>query len=301
MTRVHVKQTPESPPSSRNSQGQHVSQNVQTFPTSNPTRRRKRRRIGDPLSRSRYVITSVMAFAVLLAAWGLVTAMGLTSPMFLPSPGAVIDRLILQIRNGELFADLTISAYRIFTAFLLATVMAIPLGILMGTSKYVEASTQPFIDFVRYMPVVAFVPLSILWVGTGEEQKFLIIWMGTFFQQVLMFADAVRQTPRSLIDVGETLGLSNRKILTRIVLRSSAPQIWNTLRISLGWAWTWLVVAELVAATSGLGFRIVLAQRYLQTDTIFAYVIVLGLLGLISDQLMRTAGRIMFSHERIRS
>lgn len=262
--------------------------------------RRTRRRIGDPLSRSRYVLTSVIAFLVLIALWTVVTALELASPMFLPSPGAVVERLMIQVENGELFSDLAISAYRIFTAFLLATVMALPLGILMGTSKYVEASTQPFIDFVRYMPVVAFVPLSILWVGTGEEQKFLIIWMGTFFQQVLMVADAVRQTPRSLIDVGETLGLRNPKILTRIVLRSSAPQIWNALRITLGWAWTWLVVAELVAATSGMGFRIVLAQRYLQTDTIFGYVIILGLLGLISDQIMRAAGRAMFSYERIR-
>lgn len=246
------------------------------------------------------MLTSIIAFIVLLFAWWLVTRLGLTNPMFLPSPSDVVNRLVLQHENGELWSDLAVSAYRIGMAFLIATVMAVPLGILMGTSRYFEAATQPFIDFVRYMPVVAFVPLSILWVGTGEEQKFLIIWMGTFFQQVLMVADAVRQTPRSLIDVGETLGLNNAQILVRIVLRSSAPQLWNTLRVTLGWAWTWLVVAELVAATSGLGFRIVLAQRYLQTDTIFGYVIVLGLLGLASDQLMRAVGRIIFRHERIR-
>lgn len=244
-------------------------------------------------------MTSIIAFIVLLTAWSIVTYLELANPMFLPSPMDVVDRLVVQAQNGELWSDLAVSAYRIGMAFLIATLMAVPLGILMGTSRYIEASTQPFIDFVRYMPVVAFVPLSILWVGTGEEQKFLIIWMGTFFQQVLMVADAVRQTPRSLIDVGETLGLRNREILMRIVLRSSAPQIWNTLRITLGWAWTWLVVAELVAATSGLGFRIVLAQRYLQTDMIFGYVIVLGLLGLISDQLMRALGRVMFRYERI--
>lgn len=265
----------------------------------NTRRIRRRRRIGDSISNRRYVLTSIIAFIVLLGAWWTVTSMELANPMFLPAPMDVVERLMLQHENGQLWNDLAISAYRIFTAFLIATVMSIPLGIMMGTSKYFEASTQPFIDFVRYMPVVAFVPLSILWVGTGEEQKFLIIWMGTFFQQVLMVADAVRQTPRNLIDVGETLGLSNRKILIRIVLRSSAPQIWNTLRITLGWAWTWLVVAELVAAESGLGFRIVLAQRYLQTDTIFGYVIVLGLLGLMSDQIMRALGRMMFKYERL--
>lgn len=270
-----------------------------TPPEATP-RRYRRRRLGDSLSRTRYVLTSVIAFAVLLAAWSLVTWLELASPMFLPSPAAVVDRLMIQVENGELFSDLSISAYRILAAFSLAVVVAVPLGILIGTSKYIEASTQPFIDFVRYMPVVAFVPLSILWVGTGEEQKFLIIWMGTVFQQILMVADAVRQVPRSLIDVGETLGLNNRKIMSRIVLRSAAPQIWNALRITLGWAWTWLVLAELVAATSGMGFRIVLAQRYLQTDLIFGYVIILGLLGLLSDQIMRAAGRMMFTYERTR-
>jgi len=112
-------------------------------------------------------------------------------------------------------------------------------------------------------------------------------------------ADAVRRVPRPLIDVGETLGLSNNQILWRIVLRSSAPRLWDALRITLGWAWTWLVVAELVAATSGLGYRITLGQRYFQTDTIITYVVVLGILGLITDQIMRAIGRRMFRYERI--
>lgn len=136
--------------------------------------------------------------------------------------------------------------------------------------------------------------------GIDDPQKFLIIWMGTFFQQVLMVSDAVRQTPRSLIELGETLGLSNGRILTRIVLPSSAPRLWDMLRITLGWAWTWLVVAELVAASTGLGYRITLAQRYLSTDIIIGYVVVLGVLGLVSDQIMRALGRALFRYERIR-
>jgi len=164
----------------------------------------------------------------------------------------------------------------------------------------IEAAVQPLVDFIRYMPVVAFVPLTILWIGIGEEQKFLIIWLGTFFQQVLLVADAVRSVPRSFIEVGETLGMNNPRILWRIVLRSAAPRIWDALRITLGWAWTWIVVAELVAATSGLGYRIVVAQRFLQTDLIFAYLIVLGILGLLTDMIMRLSGRALFRYERIR-
>lgn len=260
----------------------------------------KRLRIGASISRSRYILTAIIAFAALLAIWATVNALGLADPRFLPPVWNVAEKLWQQATSGELWSDMGASTYRIMVGYLIATVIAIPLGILIGALIYAEAALQPFIDFVRYMPVVAFVPLTILWVGIGEEQKFLIIFLGTFFQQVLMVADAVRTVPRAFIDVGETLGLNNLKILWRIVLRSAAPRIWDALRITLGWAWTWLVVAELVAATSGLGFRITVAQRFLQTDLIFAYVIVLGLLGLIFDQLMRLLSRIMFRYERIR-
>src|SRR6185312_14162851 len=141
----------------------------------------------------------------------------------------------------------------------------------------------PLVDFIRYMPVVAFVPLTIVWVGTDDSQKFLIIWIGTFFQQVLLFMDNVKSVPRDFINLGRTLEMDEGKILLRIVLPSAMPAIWDSLRISLGWAWTWLVVAELVAATSGLGHRINTGMRFFQVDTIFGYLLVLGVLGLATD------------------
>jgi len=269
--------------------------------TTAPRRPRRRRyRIGQSMTRRRYVATAVISFVVLLILWALVSAAGVTNPRFLPSPLQVAVTLGEQVANGQLLADLGASTYRILVGFLLATVLAVPIGAIVGISARVEAAVQPLVDFIRYMPVVAFVPLTILWIGVGEEQKWLIIFLGTFFQQVLMVADAVRSVPRSFIDVGETLGLSNGRILSRIVLRASAPRIWDALRITLGWAWTWIVLAELVAATTGLGYRIVLAQRFLQTDLIFAYLIVLGILGLVTDVLMRLIGRALFRYERIR-
>lgn len=277
-----------------------------TAPASAPTSPRSRRphrrryRIGQTMTRRRYLTTAVVSFAGLLGIWALVSAAGVTNERFLPSPWQVAITGWEQITNGELAADLGASTYRILVGFLLATVLAVPIGALVGISVRVEAAVQPLVDFIRYMPVVAFVPLTILWIGVGEEQKFLIIFLGTFFQQVLMVADAVRSVPRSFIDVGETLGLSNSRILWRIVLRAAAPRIWDALRITLGWAWTWIVLAELVAATTGLGYRIVIAQRFLQTDLIFAYLIVLGILGLVTDLLMRLAGRALFRYERIR-
>ncbi|UOQ58013.1 ABC transporter permease [Leucobacter allii] len=258
-------------------------------------------RIGRPIGRAAYLTTAVAAFVVLIGAWWLVTALGVVDPMFLPGPGEVLGALGAQAANGELWADIGVSAFRILVGFALATVMAVPIGTLMGVNARVEAALEPLMDFIRYMPVVAFVPLTIVWVGIEESQKFLIIWMGTFFQQVLMVADAVRRTPRTLVSLGETLGLGWFALLTRIVVPSAMPRIWDALRITLGWAWTWLVVAELVAASSGMGFRITVAQRFFETELIIGYVLVLGVLGLILDQLMRGAGRRLFAYQEGRA
>lgn len=260
-----------------------------------------RARIGERLSRPSYLAISIATFAILIAVWWTVSATGLVDEMFLPGPAAVLGALADQAANGELWSDIGVSAYRIAVGFLLATAMALPLGTLMGVSARVEAALEPLMDFIRYMPVVAFVPLTIVWAGIDEGQKFLIIWMGTFFQQVLMVADAVRRTPRGLIALGETLGLKRVQLLTRIVVPSAMPQIWDALRVTLGWAWTWLVVAELVAANTGMGFRITVAQRFFDTDIIIGYVFVLGLLGLILDQIMRAAGRRFFRYREGRS
>lgn len=249
------------------------------------------------LSRSTYVLVSVSAFALLLVAWFIVTGIGIVKPIFLPSPGAVVARLLKLAQDGTLASDVGISVYRIMVGFLIASVMALATAILIGAYRFWEAAIEPFLDFVRYMPVVAFVPLTILWSGTSDAQKFLIIWIGTYFQQALMFKDNIKRVPPDFIGFGRTLGMSDFRVLLRIVVPSAMPQIWDTLRISLGWAWTWVTLAELVAANEGLGFRITVAQRYLQTDMAIGYILVLGVLGLATDQIMRFLGRQFFKYE----
>lgn len=265
------------------------------------TTRRFKNVLPTPIARAKYIGIAISSFVVVLVVWSIITGLGLVKEMFLPSPLAVLDVLVKTTENGQLWGDMSVSIYRVMVGYLLASVVALPLGILAGSDPRFEAAIEPFVDFIRYMPVVAFVPLTILWVGTDDTQKFLIIWLGTFFQEVLMVADAVRQVPRSYQNLGATLGMSRFQILVRIVLPSAMPRIWDTLRICLGWAWTWLVVAELVAATSGMGYRITQAQRFLATDTIIAYVIVLGVLGLVFDQIMRGVGRRMFRYLKGRS
>lgn len=261
-----------------------------------PRRRKSSFRIGAGLSRPAYLGIAVAVFAGLLAIWWVASATGLIKPIFLPAPGAVWTRLVQLSADGTLWSDAAISLYRMLVGFAIASLMAIPIGILIGCFTVWEAAIEPLVDFVRYMPVVAFVPLTILWAGTSDVQKFLIIWIGTFFQQVLMVMDNVKRVPPDFIGLGRTLGLSEGKILMRIVLPSSLPGIWDTLRISIGWAWTWLVLAELVAATSGLGYRITVSQRYFQTQTIIGYILFLGFLGLVTDQVMKALERVLFRY-----
>ncbi|MFN8620334.1 MAG: ABC transporter permease [Chloroflexota bacterium] len=231
---------------------------------------------------------------MVLAIWLLIRGLGLVSDKFLPWPWDVVGKLGQLASDGTLWADVVASVWRIAVGFTLATVLAVPIGILIGVYRGAEALIEPLTDFIRYMPVVGFVPLTIIWIGIGDPQKWSIVFIGTFFQEVLLVMDNVKRVPKELVDIGQTLGLKDPSILRRIVLRAAAPGIWDTLRISLGWAWTWIVLAELVAANTGLGYRISAAQRFFNTGTIIGYLIVLGVLGLITDQAMKALGRAMF-------
>jgi NitT/TauT family transport system permease protein len=263
-----------------------------------PQRRRPQLlRIGGEVGIVPFLLIAASVFAGLLVLWWVATSAEWVKPIFLPSPEKVYDRLLDLAKSGQLWDDAKVSIYRILVGFAIATAMAIPIGVLIGCYRLWEAAIEPLTDFIRYMPVVAFVPLTILWAGTEDTQKFLIIWIGTFFQQVLLIMDNVKRVPLDLVDIGRTLGMKDRSILARIVVPGAAPGIWDSMRISLGWAWTWLVLAELVAATSGLGYRITTAQRFFQTETIIGYILVLGVLGLITDQVMKAIGRRVFRYQ----
>ena len=245
--------------------------------TRRATRRHPSLRIGGDISVRLYVVAAALTLLAFVVVWWAAAAAGITSKLFLPSPVLVVERLGELAIDGTLWEDVSVSFYRILVGFTIATVLAIPLGVLIGTYRLAEAILEPFVDFVRYMPVVGFVPLTIVWIGIDDWQKFSIVFIGTFFQQVLLVMDNVKRVPHELVDVGRTLGMRDVSLLSRIIVPSAAPAIWDTMRISLGWAWTWIVLAELVAATSGLG-----------------YLVVLGILGLITDQLMKFVGRVAF-------
>ncbi|AMM22829.1 nitrate transport permease nrtB (plasmid) [Frondihabitans sp. PAMC 28766] len=255
-------------------------------------------RIDGSIPRTQGISLSLLGFAIVIAIWVIATTTHVVSPLYLPAIPDVISALITQAQTGDLWSDIGISVSRILVAFAIAAVMAIPTGLVAARVRLADALVTPLVEFSRYLPVAAFLPLTIIWAGTGEAQKYVVIWIGTFFALVLMIIDDIRRVPPEFIDFGRTLGMSESRILWKIVLRGAMPNIVDSLRIAFGWCWTWLILAELVAATSGIGYRITLGQRYLETNLIFAYILVLGVLGLLSDQLFRVLHRIAFRYLR---
>jgi len=239
------------------------------------------------IPRGVYLAVSGLVAALLIGLWCVLSYGGLVRADFLPTPDAVLRAGIEGIRDGSLIVNTGVSVGEIMSGFILASILAVPLGILMGSFKIAEAAIEPVTNFVRYLPVSALIPLLILWVGIGMEEKVSVIFIGTFFQQLILVADVSRSIPHDLLDVSYTLGASRRAVVTRVLIPATMPGVMDTLRVTLGWAWTYLVVAELVAGNKGLGYFILNSMRGLYTDQIFLGIMVIGLLGLITDQLFK--------------
>ncbi len=236
-----------------------------------------------PVSRARKVTLGIAFFVVFVAAWSAATLGGFVSKTFLADPLTMLAEGWALFTKHGFAIDVAVTVWRVLGGFVLAAVVGVPLGIAMGAYKPVEAFFEPFVSFARYLPASAFIPLLILWAGIGETQKLLVIFIGVFFQIVLMVAVIVGSTRRDLVEAAYTLGADASGIVRRVLLPSAAPQIAETLRLVLGWAWTYVIVAELIGASSGIGHMITDSQALLNTGQIIFGIIVIGLIGLVSD------------------
>ena len=237
---------------------------------------------------------AAIGFLLPCIAWTLLSTSGRIDPVFLPDPLQVLKRCIDWFLVDDLLRDVGISIGRIFGGFIAAAVLALPLGVMIGTYAPVRSLLEPLTDFTRYLPAVAFIPLIMLWVGIDESAKISVIFVGTFFQMVLMLAEDIAAVPEAPIEAARTMGATDGEIVQFVLIPAARPAMLDTLRQMMGLAWTYLVVAELVAASSGLGFSILKAQRFLQTDKIFAGILLIGLIGLVTDQLFRWLHRRCF-------
>jgi NitT/TauT family transport system permease protein len=228
---------------------------------------------------------TLIAIGVLtpLLAWWALTASQLVDPVFLPSPGDVLRSGRELIASGELVTDALATLRRVAFGFGLAILVSVPLGLLIGSFRAGEALFEPLLALLRYLPASAFIPLLLIWLGLGEPSKIGLLFIGTVFFNTLMTADVVRLVPRELIQVSYTLGANRREVLRKVIFPHALPGMIDAMRVNAAAAWNFVVVAELVASTSGLGYRIVRSQRFLQTGRIFAVLIVIGLIGLAID------------------
>jgi NitT/TauT family transport system permease protein len=246
------------------------------------------------ITQRRYWLMAALGLALPLVGWALLSGSGIVNPVFLPGPLSVLARIGSWYSNDDLLGDIWISTVRVVSGWALSALIALPLGLFIGTFRSVQALLEPLTDFIRYMPAVAFIPLVMLWIGIDEGAKIGIIFIGTFFQMVLMVAEDVRRVPMAQIEAAQTMGATRPEIIELVIIPSAKPALVDTLRVTMGWAWTYLVVAELVAANSGLGYAIIKAQRFLQTDKIFCGIILIGLIGLAMDQTFRLMHRRAF-------
>lgn len=201
------------------------------------------------------------AIAIPLLIWAIISYSGLVTPIFLPTPTAVIQSGVKMLFEENLLVDILASSMRVAAGFLVAAIVGVPIGILMGTFHSMQSLFSPIVGTVRYMPVVAFVPLIIIWVGLGEEAKTLIIFLGVVLYNAMMVADAVKFIPDEMINVAYTLGLNRRDVLFRVIVPGVFPSILDTLRVNISGAWNYLVIAELIASQNGLGYRIISTLR----------------------------------------
>jgi NitT/TauT family transport system permease protein len=247
-----------------------------------------------PISNVARIALGILFFVLFFAAWGYATLGGYVSKTFLADPLTMVEEGWLLISKHGFLGDIAITIWRVVGGFVLASIVAVPLGILMGAYKPIEAFFEPFVSFSRYLPASAFIPLLILWAGIGELQKLLVIVIGSFFQVVLMVAISVGSVRRDLVEAALTLGARDRGILGRVLIPAAAPDIAEILRLVLGWAWTYVIVAELIGSSSGIGHMIIDSQALLATGQIIFGIIVIGVIGLISDFLFKAANRRLF-------
>jgi NitT/TauT family transport system permease protein len=247
-----------------------------------------------PIPRAHYATIAAGSVGLLLGLWAVLSYGGFVRPTyFLPTPTEVLSSAVRMILDGSLLENAWASVSVIITGWVLAAILAVPLGILMGSFKFFEALFEPVVNFVRYLPVSAMIPLLILYIGLGFEEKVAVIFIGTFFQLILMVADVAAHVPKDLIDSAYTLGTSRVRVVTHVLIPATLPGVMDNLRITIGWAWTYLIVAELVAAEKGLGIMILESQRGLRTDKIFVGLVTIGLLGFLSDIIFKWLHRVV--------
>ena len=236
----------------------------------------------------------IFVLALCMCGWFGLSYVAKVNPVFIPPPHKTLKTLLILFTEFQFWKDMIASWYRVIAAFVLSVAVAYPLVIIALLNENFKRSIFLIIEFFRYLPVPVFIPLAILWFGVDNAGKIVIVFLGTFAQMVPLYYDSAMLLQHSYTAFPASLKWSRKKHLQKVIVPGSLPYIWDNSRICFGWAWTYVIIAELVGAQNGLGYAIIRAQRYLATDRIFAYIIVIGLIGVLSDRLMSYSKKRLF-------
>ena len=240
---------------------------------------------------------SVVTVIVLLLLWTAVTNLGLVKPLFLPTPQAVFEQFYLyltgQANDKPLWEHFLASMFRVFSAFLLACITAIPVGISMGMSRVMRGIFDPPLEFYRPLPPLAYLPLIIIWFGIDELPKVLLIFLSCFAPLALAARAGMRSASQEQINAAYSMGASYWQVIRHVILPSAMPDILIGMRIAIGFGWTTLVAAEMVAANVGLGQMVLNASNFLRTDIVIMGIVVIGVVAYLFDLLMRWVERVV--------
>ncbi|KIC17314.1 ABC transporter permease [Leisingera sp. ANG-Vp] len=238
----------------------------------------------------------VAVWVLFFAIWQIAAWSGVMPAILLPGPGKVLTALYTLFAENGFLGDVLVSVWRVMFSFALACAVAVPLGILMGAFKSVEAFFSPFVSAWRYLPAPSFIPLLLMWFGAGDAQKLALLFIGVIWFLITLIADHTKAVPKDLINTSVTLGGSRWQVLRTVVVPAALPNIVIAMRQMLAVSWTYLVIAEITAADAGIGAMMMRAKRFLHVDQIMAGILVIGLLGLIFDYLLRALHRRAFQY-----
>ncbi len=233
---------------------------------------------------------------LLLGLWYFITEhTDLVNPLFLPSPLNVVTSAA-SLAAGGLAGDVVATVFRVMAGFLASLIAALPIALFMSESACFKRLVTPYIDFVRHIPVPVLIPLTILFFGIGEEAKIVLLFIGTFFQIVLLFDADLMHVPKDYFDLAYSLNFTTFQRLMMKV-RAAIPDMYDNMRISLGLSWSYVIIVELVAAQTGIGHMIKEAQRFSLTANVYVGIVLMGIIGFLSDYLFRKSYRKFFPYQ----
>jgi NitT/TauT family transport system permease protein len=233
-----------------------------------------------------------------LLLWAGISASGLVPRLFLPPPISVLVAAYNGLTDGSLVRNLSASSARILIAFCGSLLLALPTALVIARTEFFGLSVESLIDFLRYVPVPALIPISIVFFGVGETEKMFVLFAGTYFQVVVLVVDAFRRIPQEYFDIFYSLRLSSGEVTSHL-LHAAAPDIFDICRVTLGWCWSYVVLAEVIGAESGIGHALELAHRYSNTPAIYLWMILLALLGVLTDLIFRRSSSVIFKFREI--